>query len=327
MSTIRWFGPIPPGAQAHEDLPVVPTPVGASCDFCHGPIDAGDSGVSLDDAHWAHAECYSERLRRGREGHCQNCHLLAHLAKFARRDVTAASRKAPLLGPDVGVFVNLDPDPFEVFLADVPELLEALPTKNHPEVIEQARTEIKATPAEGMVRVLFVRGGCFLNVHAPVLSQEEFDAQQGVWRNEDMFAYVRELAPKIEGLGQPGKVLALAPKVDPIVAKLAGLVHVSADIHVSANEWQAKKESEREEATHPCDDWQAATCMCKGSCSCHWVSSLYVAVHDVADLLEALPLDILREQDISRLCQRLSYGQRMFAINGNIMSTDDGWWV
>jgi len=40
--------------------------------------------------------------------------------------------------------------------------------------------------------------------------------------------------------------------------------------HVTEAAWQAAKEREHELATHPCDDWRAVQCMCRGACSCHW---------------------------------------------------------
>jgi hypothetical protein len=39
---------------------------------------------------------------------------------------------------------------------------------------------------------------------------------------------------------------------------------------VLENDWRAAKEKERETDVHPCDAWWPSSCMCKGSCSCHW---------------------------------------------------------
>ena len=42
--------------------------------------------------------------------------------------------------------------------------------------------------------------------------------------------------------------------------------------HVTVECWEAWKEHEDETTAgfHPCDDWRALECVCKGSCSCHW---------------------------------------------------------
>jgi hypothetical protein len=40
--------------------------------------------------------------------------------------------------------------------------------------------------------------------------------------------------------------------------------------HVAAEAWALAREQERTIDTHPCDNWQATECMCKGACSCHW---------------------------------------------------------
>jgi hypothetical protein len=41
-------------------------------------------------------------------------------------------------------------------------------------------------------------------------------------------------------------------------------------LHVTEEAWVLAREKERETDTHPCNCWQAATCMCNGACSCHW---------------------------------------------------------
>lgn len=36
-------------------------------------------------------------------------------------------------------------------------------------------------------------------------------------------------------------------------------------------DWHHAREREREGETHPCDAWKPDDCMCKGSCSCHFI--------------------------------------------------------
>lgn len=40
--------------------------------------------------------------------------------------------------------------------------------------------------------------------------------------------------------------------------------------HVSESYWRNKRDQEDPGAIHPCDNWRASDCMCKGACSCHW---------------------------------------------------------
>ena len=45
-----------------------------------------------------------------------------------------------------------------------------------------------------------------------------------------------------------------------------------ARVPVSAQEWQAAKDGEREDGVHPCDNSAVWDCMCSGACSCHWAT-------------------------------------------------------
>jgi len=47
--------------------------------------------------------------------------------------------------------------------------------------------------------------------------------------------------------------------------------------------WQARRDREHETDTHPCDHWDADTCMCKGACSCHWVEDSDPDIHGSAE--------------------------------------------
>lgn len=42
--------------------------------------------------------------------------------------------------------------------------------------------------------------------------------------------------------------------------------------HISKETWHEKKSKEKENTNHPCDYWWGNLCMCKGSCSCHWLN-------------------------------------------------------
>jgi hypothetical protein len=50
--------------------------------------------------------------------------------------------------------------------------------------------------------------------------------------------------------------------------------------------WTKNKARERETDTHPCDNWKAEKCMCKGSCTCHWVEM----TPDAADIIKSGPI-------------------------------------
>jgi hypothetical protein len=41
--------------------------------------------------------------------------------------------------------------------------------------------------------------------------------------------------------------------------------------HVTKAAWNEVRRREREDAIHPCTNWRADICDCKGACSCHWV--------------------------------------------------------
>lgn len=40
--------------------------------------------------------------------------------------------------------------------------------------------------------------------------------------------------------------------------------------HLTEQEWRFARYREPEDVLHPCDNWQAWLCMCRGACSCHW---------------------------------------------------------
>jgi len=41
-------------------------------------------------------------------------------------------------------------------------------------------------------------------------------------------------------------------------------------VHVSRKSWRAARDREREDDIHPCGNYRAKRCMCKGACGCHW---------------------------------------------------------
>lgn len=57
-------------------------------------------------------------------------------------------------------------------------------------------------------------------------------------------------------------------------------------LQLTETEWQAKKDAERENDIHPCDNWSIKECMCKGACSCHWAQPAQDHLQTISTLKE-----------------------------------------
>ena len=94
--------------------------------------------------------------------------------------------------------------------------------------------------------------------------------------------------------------------------------------HVSKAAWNAARDREPEDATHPCNSYLSVTCDCKGSCSCHWNETAHApAISPPRPQQDPKPgsgpaiVDLLCEDLQSRAeAGRQKYGCNLQAHNG-----------
>jgi hypothetical protein len=222
---------------------------------------------------------------------CPTCHAVYHLLVEAEPDVVRRGVEAMARGPGFGVLVGLpeylgaqtpeEAAALEVArevgyyagVASIDELIRIVPEKGHdPEQIARILAQLRRPPPEGQVHVLAVIEGCAATVTArasvEIVAARDADAER-IRRIAERLARAEAevLRRATERAPRAGKVFVVVAPDDAMIARLR------------------------------VDELTARAAKNRGA---------YAGLHDVADVIAALPLEGLDADEGVRAATRLS---------------------
>ena len=222
---------------------------------------------------------------------CPTCHAVYHLLVEAEPDVVRRGIEAMAKGPEFGVLVGLPeclgaqtPEEeaalavarevgYYAGVASIDELIRIVPEKGHdPAQIASILAQLGRPPPEGQIHVLAVIDGCAATVtaraSAEIVAARDADAAR-IQRIADLLALAEpEVLRRAKGATpRPGAMFVVVAPDDEMIARLR------------------------------VDELTTRAAQRRGA---------YAGLHDVADVIAALPLENLEAEDGVRAAQRLT---------------------